>query len=638
VESINRLRRIALIASAALAMTLCATLAKSAPQMEAGVLLSGSVKSDAGPSLEGVTVSARAAGQTITTSVFTDEGGNYYFPRMDEGKYRMWAQAEGFEAGKAEVSLKGNAGHQDFTLNTIKDSLEIVKQMTGQEYVTSLPEDTSEHRKMKDVFYNTCTGCHEPNYILQNRFDEKGWEAILNLMSRVYNGGGEYAGPDMAPFPVMAYYKKELATYLAEARGPGPSTMQIKLHARPRGEAARAIVTEYSIPIADPDANPSDDGFPTNDGTFWSLGTPSALNGSRGLHDSQTDRDGNIWFTTSEPSYTRTISRLDTTTGKVTDIKVPGMNDLAAPTHGLAMDPNGILWATMIGDPRGGGGNLLRVDPSTMKYDVIAPPKGMAGASTSIDVDSKGNVWATTFSGAFRYDPATHEFREFKSPTPTDNGPGGSYGIAADRMGNGWWTQINIDRVNRADIESGKTQEFHEPPRTARADGAITADDKKLYELAGTELTDFSAWWSEGPRRMGADKNGDVIWVCDYWGGNLERYDIRTLKSTLYRYPTPESAPYDASVDRNHNVWVNLTNGDSVARFNPQTEQWTEFPLPGRGIDLRHISLDERDGITRIVVGYTRNSKIARLQVRSKEELQALKVQAQDFSARAGKQ
>jgi virginiamycin B lyase len=490
---------------------------------------------------------------------------------------------------------------------------------------------------MKDVFYNTCTGCHEPNYILQNRFDEKGWEAILNLMSRVYNGGGEYAGPDMAPFPVMAYYKKELATYLSEARGPGPSTMQIKLRARPRGEAARAIVTEYSIPVADPDANPTDDGFPTNDGTFWSLGTPSALNGSRGLHDSQTDRNGDIWFTTSEPSYTRTISRLDTKTGKVTDIKVPGMNGLAAPTHGLTMDRNGILWATVIGDPRGGGGNLLRVDPDTMKYEVIAPPKGMAGASTSIDVDSKGNVWATTFAGAFRYDPNTHEFREFKSPTPTDNGPGGSYGIAADRMGNGWWTQINIDRVNRADIESGKTQEFHEPPRPARADGALTADDKKLYELAGVELTDFGAWWSDGPRRMGADKNGDIVWVCDYWGGNLEKYDIRTLKSTRYRYPTPESAPYDASVDKDHNVWVNLTNGDSVARFDPKTEQWTEFPLPGRGINLRHISLDERDGATRIVVGYTRNSKIARMQIRSKVELQALKAQAQDFSARAGK-
>jgi streptogramin lyase len=602
---------------------------------QTGVLLSGSVKSDSGAKLEGVTVSARADRQTITTSVFSDDDGNFYFPRMTPGKYRMWAQAEGYGPGRTEINLSGVSARQDFTLATLKDSEEIVKQMTGQEYVTSLPEDTPRHRKMKDVFYNTCTGCHEPNYILQNRFDEKGWEAILNLMSRVYNGGGEYAGPDMAPFPVMAYYKRELATYLAEVRGPGPSTMELKLHARPRGEAARAVITEYTLPIADPDAYPTDNGFPSNDGTLWSLGTPSALNGSRGLHDTQTDRNGNIWFTTSEPSYTRTVSMIDAKTGKVTDIKVPGLNGLAAPTHGLAMDPNGILWATVIGDPRGGGGNLLRVDPATMKYEVIVPPKGMSGASTSIDVDAKGNVWATTFTGAFRYDPATHEFREFKSPTLTDNGPGGSYGIAADRMGNGWWTQINIDRVNRADIETGKTQEFHEPPRAARSDDVLTADDKKLYELAGVELTDFSAWWSQGPRRMGADRAGDSIWVCDYWGGNLARYDIHTLKATFYKYPTPESAPYDAVVDRDHNVWANLTNGDSVARFNPKTEEWTEFPLPTRGIDLRHISIDERDGATRIVVGYTRNSKIARMQIRTEAELRALKDEAKSLSAKA---
>jgi len=48
------------------------------------------------------------------------------------------------------------------------------------------------------------------------------------------------------------------------------------------------------------------------------------------------------------------------------------------------------------------------------------------------------------------------------------------------------------------------------------------------------------------------------------------KYDIRTLKTTLYKYPTPESAPYDASVDKSHNVWVNLTNGDSVAKFDPR--------------------------------------------------------------------
>jgi hypothetical protein len=39
--------------------------------------------------------------------------------------------------------------------------------------------------------------------------------------------------------------------------------------------------------------------------------------------------------------------------------------------------------------------------------------------------------------------------------------------------------------------------------------------------------------------------------------------------------------------------------------------------------------------VTRIIVGYTRNSKIARMQIRPREELQALKAQSQDSAARA---
>ena len=79
-------------------------------------------------------------------------------------------------------------------------------------------------------------------------------------------------------------------------------------------------------------------------------------------------------------------------------------------------------------------------------------------------------------------------------------------------------------------------------------------------------------------------------------------------------------------------MWVNLTNGDSVAKFDPKTEQWTEYPLPSRGIALRHISLSERNGATQVVVGYTRNSKVAKIQFRTQEELQAFasRVEQQD--------
>ena len=68
-------------------------------------LLTGAVTSSSGEKLGGVTVSAKIDGSTITHSVYTDESGNYYFPPLPAGKYRVWAQALSFETAKGEVDL-----------------------------------------------------------------------------------------------------------------------------------------------------------------------------------------------------------------------------------------------------------------------------------------------------------------------------------------------------------------------------------------------------------------------------------------------------------------------------------------------------------------------------------------------------
>src|ERR1700675_4431785 len=80
----------------ALACLISALLQPTVLQAVPNALLSGSVRSAGGEKLAGVTVSAKADGQPITTSVFTDEDGNYYFPVMESGKYRVWAQATSF--------------------------------------------------------------------------------------------------------------------------------------------------------------------------------------------------------------------------------------------------------------------------------------------------------------------------------------------------------------------------------------------------------------------------------------------------------------------------------------------------------------------------------------------------------------
>src|SRR6195256_4454341 len=72
----------------------------------ADALLAGTITSAIGEKMGGVTVSAKAEGSTITTSVYTDEAGGYYFPPLPDGKYKVWAQAVTYQPANGAVELK----------------------------------------------------------------------------------------------------------------------------------------------------------------------------------------------------------------------------------------------------------------------------------------------------------------------------------------------------------------------------------------------------------------------------------------------------------------------------------------------------------------------------------------------------
>ena len=158
---------------------LAATAAHAADQ-----LLSGAITSPSGQKLEGVTVSAKLEGSTITTSVYTDTAGHYFFPPLPAGKYRVWAQALGFETGKGSVDLSA-ARRADFTLQEMTDPERRFRQLPGEMMVAALPEASADDARTKKIFMNNCTGCHSTSYVLQFRFDEAGWSKIIDLMKIV---------------------------------------------------------------------------------------------------------------------------------------------------------------------------------------------------------------------------------------------------------------------------------------------------------------------------------------------------------------------------------------------------------------------------------------------------------------------
>jgi hypothetical protein len=279
------------VGAAAAALTLLTSVAFAADP----TILTGTVTSPSGEKMGGVTVSAKAVGATITTTVFTDEAGNYYFPALPAGKYRVWAQALGFETASGEVGLAAGA-RKDFALAGIDDFERRVRQLPGDLILAGLPEETADDMRMKRIFHNNCTSCHTPSYTLQHRFDEDGWRAIIQAMKNI-NVYGVYQ-PNR-PNKVLDFHQDELARYLAKARGAGPGgAFKITSRPRPSGEAARAIFTEYDVPLNPDQQLPS--ATPPNDGSDWTKATTSRAGSLP--HDAAADLDGNLWFAAVAPN------------------------------------------------------------------------------------------------------------------------------------------------------------------------------------------------------------------------------------------------------------------------------------------------------------------------------------------------
>ena len=156
----------------------------------------------------------------------------------------------------------------------------------------------------------------------------------------------------------------------------------------------------------------------------------------------------------------------------------------------------------------------------------------------------------------------------------------------------------------------------------------LTPAQKAFYDSFDNVTYGNPLPWSEGPRRMGTDKNADVLWVGNSWGASLARINTKTMETTIIPFPEKTMQAYHLVVDQSHNVWGNLWTSDQIVKLDPATNKFTMFDLPVRGTEIRHISLMERDGKTQVIVPIYRASQMGVMTLRSEAELAALKAQA----------
>ena len=250
----------------------------------------------------------------------------------------------------------------------------------------------------------------------------------------------------------------------------------------------------------------------------------------------------------------------------------------------------------------------IKFDVKAEKFTPFPLPKGWPIFHNGKDVDSKGNFWAAQPAGAYRLNPKTGEYSEFKSQTPL----GRPYGLTVDPEDNVWFAQIAIDKIGYVDGSTGEVGEVSLPPID---DEEISPADREV----GRGWTMNQPLYGKGPRRLRADMKGDTLWVAEYFGGRLAKIDIHTKKLTEYKLPGwyRYSYPYEPVVDKNHMVWFSMGNADALGKFDPTSEKFTFYPIPTRGINGRHIDVDNNLPIPEIWLPYDAAGKVARIQFRT---------------------
>jgi streptogramin lyase len=535
-------RLFATIAASMAAVFFCAAPQVTTAQAQASAL-SGVVSSQEEGPMEGVLISAKKTGSTITTTVVTDAQGRYSFPqnRLDAGQYTLRIRAVGYEMpnpGPVDVPAK-----LDLKLTKAKD---LSRQLSNGEWLNSMTGT----KEQKEVFLG-CISCHTLERVVKSQHDAAEFVQVFRRMATYAQGstpsrpqlrpssGRAGGGGDMEATPASGSQERQLkqAQYAASVNLSESSTWSypLKTNARPKGKGAKVIITEYDLP------------------------RPEAL-----PHDAMVDAQGNVWYSDFGSLY---LGKLDPKTGKIVEFPTPRM-DPKEPNGALdvGMDRDGNIWlATMY------QGVIARFDPKTAKFETWKSPtfgQGDAARTAMVTPGSAhvdGKVWVGG-DDEYQVDLKTGQWvpinykRDIPKDSPLANRNFGSYGVVADSKNNFYGLNLGGEFVTRVDAKTMKATPFTTPTPNS------------------------------GPRRGHIDDQ-DRVWFAEFRGNNIGMFDTRTEKFTEYPMPTPWTNPYDAILDKQGFAWTGGMSNDRIVRVNTKTGDTTEYLLP-RMTNVRRVNVD----------------------------------------------
>jgi virginiamycin B lyase len=261
--------------------------------------------------------------------------------------------------------------------------------------------------------------------------------------------------------------------------------------------------------------------------------------------------------------------------------------------HDVAPAVDGGVWYTAQGS-----GELGWLDPATGEVEEI--PLGAGSAPHGVIVGPDDAAWITDggLNAIVRVDAATREVRVF--PLPAERAGANLNTAAFDGAGRIWFTGQSGGIYGRLDPQSG-AMDVYDAPRGRGPYGIVATPDGDIYyaSLAGSYVGQIDIETGEatvlepptagqGARRVWSDSIGR-IWVSEWDAGQVAMYDPATETWEEWRLPGPSPMAYAVYVDERDHVWLSDFGANALVRFDPDTEEFESYPLPSTPSNVRQI-------------------------------------------------
>jgi len=511
--------------------------------------------------MEGVLVSAKKDGSNVTTTVVSNDKGQFSFPadRLDPGHYNITIRAAGYnlDGAKAVDIASGTPATADIKLVKTKNT---TAQLSNAEWLASAPGDD----RIKS-FLPDCVGCHTLQRVFTAPHSVDEWKNVFTRMGRyapesvptrpqlIVSGGARSERPR-----VPAAMMDQAANFLVNVNLSNPEHEEygLKRLPRPKGRATHVIITEYDL--ARKEALP---------------------------HDVIVDADGHAWYSDFGNQF---VGELDPKTGKVTDYALPLLRpDQPKGSLDMELDPSGNnIW---IGMSYQAGTSVI--NRKTKEVKTYPLPKEWTGLTTQTNMtsvahsDVDGKLWMddTENHNMYRLEIKTGKWENLGEATAADGKKISGYGIPTDKDNNVYMLEFGNTRIGKLDAKTNVAQIWTTPIVRSR------------------------------PRRGRLDDQGH-LWFAEYGGNGIGMFDPTTERIKEWKLPTAWSNPYDVVPTKDATeVWTGSMLTDQVARLNPKTDEIVEYLLP-HPTNIRRVFVQETGPRPVLWVGNNHGAAIVKVE------------------------